>query len=158
MKVSVIVVGKPGPLIADAVLEYQRRAARYWILDVVEVKEERGRKGLSDEQIRAAESERLLERVPPGAEVCALTRTGKQWNSDDLAQHLDNLAVHGKAGVAFLIGGALGLSDAVITRAERTLSLSPMTITHELARLIIVEQLYRAGTILRGEPYHKARS
>ena len=86
-----------------------------------------------------------------------LTRDGKGMSSDDLARYLDNLAIHGKAGVAFLIGGALGLSDDIIKRADRTLSLSPMTLTHELARLMLTEQLYRAGTIVRGEPYHKAR-
>lgn len=157
MKVTLIVVGKAGPLIADAVAEYERRAARYWNLDVIEVKEERGRKGLSEAQIRDAESARLLERVPAGAAVCALTRDGRTLGSAELARYLDDMAVQGKAGVAFLIGGALGLSDSAITRADRTLSLSPMTLTHELARLLLAEQLYRAGTIIRGEPYHKAR-
>jgi 23S rRNA (pseudouridine1915-N3)-methyltransferase len=157
VKVSLIVVGRAGPLVAEAVSEYERRAARYWNFDVVEVKEERGRKGLSETQIREAESERLLERVPTGAAICALTRDGRQLASDELARYLDDLAVQGKAGVAFLIGGALGLSESLIKRAERTLSLSPMTLTHELARLLLAEQLYRAGTIVRGEPYHKAR-
>lgn len=157
MKVSLVVVGKAGPLVADAVAEFEKRAARYWSLDVVEVKEERGRKGLTDAQIRAAESERLIERVPRGAESCALTRDGRAFSSDDLAQYLDNLGIQGKPGVAFLIGGALGISDAVIQRCDRTLSLSTMTLTHELARLLLAEQLYRAGTITRGEPYHKAR-
>jgi 23S rRNA (pseudouridine1915-N3)-methyltransferase len=157
VKVTLIVVGRAGPLVAEAVSEYERRAARYWSLDVIEVKEERGRKGLSETQIRDAESARLLERVPAGAAVCALTRDGRQLRSDELARYLDDLAVQGKAGVAFLIGGALGISDEVISKADRTMSLSPMTLTHELARLLLAEQLYRAGTIVRGEPYHKAR-
>lgn len=157
MRVSVVAVGKAGPLVADAVAEYQKRAARYWSLDVFEVKEERGRKGTNDDQIRSSESARLLERVPAGAEICALTRDGKSWSSADLAHYLEQLGVHGKAGVAFLIGGALGISERVIQRADRTLSLSSMTLTHELARLFLLEQLYRAGTIMRGEPYHKAR-
>jgi 23S rRNA (pseudouridine1915-N3)-methyltransferase len=157
VKLSLIVVGKPGPLIAEAVAEYERRAARYWTLEVIEVKEERARKGSIEEQIRDSESQRLFERVPKGAEMCCLTRDGKSMSSSDLARYLENLAIHGKAGVAFLIGGALGLSDDIIQRADRTLSLSPMTLTHELARLLLTEQLYRAGTIVRGEPYHKAR-
>lgn len=143
---------------ADAVAEYQKRAARYWTLDVVEVKEERGRKGISDEQIRAAESDRLLERVPAGAEIVALSREGKTWSSDQLAKYLNDLAVQGRAGAAFLIGGALGLSSSALQKADRILSISAMTLTHELARLLFTEQLYRAGTISRGEPYHKARS
>ena len=158
MKVTLLVVGKAGALVADGIAEFEKRAARYWTLEVVEVKEERARKGISDEQIRTAESARLMERVPHGAETIALTRDGKTWSSDQLAQYLQTLAVQGKAGVAFLIGGALGLSDAAIKSAHRTLSLSPMTLTHEMARLVLTEQLYRAGTILRGEPYHKART
>lgn len=151
-------VGRAGALVAAGVAEYQRRAARYWNLEVIEVKEERARKGLSDEQVRIAESRRLQERVPQGAEVCALTRDGQPWSSADLAGYLDELAVQGKAGVAFLVGGALGLSDEILQHADRTLSLSAMTLTHEVARLLLTEQLYRAGTITRGEPYHKARA
>jgi 23S rRNA (pseudouridine1915-N3)-methyltransferase len=151
-------VGKVGPLVADSVAEYERRAMRYWSLSISEVKEERARKGSSDEQVRSAESARLLERIPAGAEVCALTREGNQWTSAELARYLNDLAVQGKPGVAFLIGGALGLSEAAIQRADRTLSLSRMTLTHEIARLVLTEQIYRAGTITRGEPYHKARA
>ncbi|MGQ0561419.1 MAG: 23S rRNA (pseudouridine(1915)-N(3))-methyltransferase RlmH [Gemmatimonadota bacterium] len=157
MKVWLLVVGKPGPLIVAAVAEYERRAARYWSFEVIEIKEERARKGLADEQIRAAEAERLLARVPAGAEVCALTRAGEAMSSDELAGYLGRLALHGRTGVAFLIGGALGLADDIAQRADRTLSISPMTLTHELAQLVLAEQLYRAGTIVRGEPYHKAR-
>lgn len=157
MKVSLIVAGKAGPLVADAVAEFERRASRYWTLDVIEVKEERGRKGAAEEQIRDAESRRLLERVPKGAEICCLTRDGTFMSSADLARYLENLAVQGKSGVAFLIGGALGLSEDILQQSDRTLSLSAMTLTHELARLMLAEQLYRAGTIMRGEPYHKAR-
>jgi 23S rRNA (pseudouridine1915-N3)-methyltransferase len=158
VKVTLLVVGRAGALVAEGVSEYERRAQRYWNLDVIEVKEEKARKGLSDEQIRQAESERLLERVPVGADVIVLSRNGKPWSSDDLAKYLDGLAVQGKAGVAFLIGGALGLSNDLIRKAQRAISISPMTLTHELARLILTEQLYRAGTIVRGEPYHKARA
>lgn len=143
---------------AAGVAEYERRAARYWNLKVHEVKEERARKGLSEERIREAESERLLEHVPAGVQVCALTRDGERWSSDEVARYLNELAVQGREGVAFLIGGALGLSRSALERADRRLSLSPMTLTHELARLLMSEQLYRAGTIVRGEPYHKARA
>ena len=158
MKITLLVVGKAGTLVADAVAEFERRAARYWSLDVIEVKEERAKKGLSDTQVRAAESTRLLEKVPAGAEIVALTRSGATWSSNQLADYLQRLAVEGRAGAAFVIGGALGLSDELIAKAGRQLSISPMTLTHELARLILTEQLYRAGTIVRGEPYHKARS
>lgn len=151
-----LVVGKPSALLGGAIGEYEKRAARYWPLDVVEVREEKARKGLPLEQVKSAESARLLERVPGGAEVVALTRTGESWSSTRLARYLEALALHGRAGAAFVIGGAFGLSDELVERAQQRLSLSAMTMPHELARLVLAEQLYRAGTISRGEPYHKA--
>jgi 23S rRNA (pseudouridine1915-N3)-methyltransferase len=157
VKVWLLAVGRPGALLADAVAEYEKRAARYWSFESIEVKEERAHKGLNEEQIRSSESARLLERVPAGAELIALTRDGQAWSSHDLAQYFETLGMSGKAGVAFLIGGALGLSADVIAKAHQRLSLSSMTVTHELARVLLTEQIYRAGTITRGEPYHKAR-
>ncbi len=155
MKVRVVAVGKPARLLSEPIAEYERRAARYWSLDVSEVKEERAHKGTSDETVRNAEAERILQRVPDGFEVIALTRTGDMWSSTRLSQYLQQLAVQGSAGVAFVIGGAIGLGPSVIARATRQLRLSDFTLTHELARLVLAEQLYRAGTIARGEPYHK---
>jgi 23S rRNA (pseudouridine1915-N3)-methyltransferase len=157
VKVWLLAVGRPGALFAEAVAEYEKRAARYWSFASIEVKEERAHKGLPAEQIRQTESERLLERVPAGAEIIALTREGSPWSSDALARYFEELQMSGKAGAAFLIGGALGLSDDAIRRSQRQLSLSAMTLTHELARVLLTEQIYRAGTIVRGEPYHKAR-
>ncbi len=156
MKVTVLVVGKPGALLAEAIAEYEARAGRYWTLEVVEVREEKAHKGLAPERVRAAESARLLERVPEGAELVALTRAGEAWSSTRLARYLEALAVHGRPGAAFAIGGAYGLGDELVGRARQRLSLSALTVPHELARLLLAEQLYRAGTILRGEPYHKA--
>lgn len=151
-----LVVGKAAPVLAGAIAEYETRAGRYWTLDVVEVREEKAHKGLAPERVRAAESARLLERVPPGAEQVALTRAGEAWSSKALAQYLETLALHGRPGAAFLIGGAYGLSDELLRQARHRLALSSFTLPHELARLFLAEQLYRAGTILRGEPYHKA--
>ncbi len=148
-------VGKPARLLAGAIAEYERRAGRYWTLDVGEVREEKSRKGLPVERVRAAESARLVERVPAGAELVALTRAGEPWSSTRLAGYLETLAVQGRAGAAFLIGGAYGLDPELLARAQHRLSLSPLTLPHELARLLLAEQLYRAGTIVRGEPYHK---
>lgn len=155
MKVLILSVGRPGRLVADAIAEYERRAGRYWPLEVVEVREERAGKGRSPESIREAESARLMERVPAGYEVVALTRDGASWSSVELARHLEELTVTARPGIAFLIGGALGLGGAALEGAQRRLSLSPLTLPHELARLILTEQIYRAGTIIRGEPYHK---
>lgn len=149
-------VGRPAPRLAGAIAEYERRAGRYWTLDVVEVREEKSRKGLPLERVRAAESARLVERVPAGADIVALTRAGDAWSSTRFARYLEALARESRAGAAFLIGGAYGLDASVLGRAQHRLSLSPLTFPHELARLLLAEQLYRAGTIVRGEPYHKA--
>jgi len=142
-------------LLSEAVEEYEKRAARYWPLEVVEVREERSGRNADPERIRAAEGERLWERVPAGVETVALTRTGDALSSREVAAWLQQRALESHPGVAFLIGGALGLSDDVMARCTRTLRLSSMTLPHELARLVLAEQLYRAGTIVRNEPYHK---
>ncbi|MEX2282377.1 MAG: 23S rRNA (pseudouridine(1915)-N(3))-methyltransferase RlmH [Gemmatimonadota bacterium] len=156
MKVVVLAIGRPALLFRDAILEYERRAAHYWTLDVIEVKEEKAGRNLPPERVRAVEADRLLERVPPGLEVFALTRTGEAWSSERLAQHLQQRALASHPGTAFLIGGAFGLGETALAQATRRLSLSAFTLPHELARLFLAEQLYRAGSIARGEPYHKA--
>lgn len=142
MKVLLIVVGRQGSLLAQATADFERRASRYWNLEVTEVKDD----------------SRMLQRIPPGVEIVALTRDGKAWSSTQLASYLSGLGLQGSAGAAFLIGGAAGLSPDIISGAHKTMSMSCMTFTHELARLLFTEQLYRAGTIVRGEPYHKART
>ncbi|MGH7506480.1 MAG: 23S rRNA (pseudouridine(1915)-N(3))-methyltransferase RlmH [Longimicrobiales bacterium] len=154
MKLSVVVIGRADRLLREAIEEYERRAARYWNLEIIEVREERA-KGAADERVKAAESERLLQRVPAGAELIAVTRTGDAWSSTRLARHLSQLAVRSSPGAAFAIGGALGLSDEFLRSANRRMRLSTFTLTHEMARLLLAEQLYRTGTIQRGEPYHK---
>jgi len=156
VRITVIAVGRPSRLFGGIVAEYERRAARYWNLESVEVRAESATGGKPAAMVRAAEGARLLARVPDGAEVVALTRAGRSWSSRDLAEYLEGLAVSGRPGVAFLIGGAYGLDDAVLQRARQRLALSSFTLPHDLARLVLVEQLHRAGTILRGEPYHKA--
>ncbi|HEX7050083.1 MAG TPA: 23S rRNA (pseudouridine(1915)-N(3))-methyltransferase RlmH [Longimicrobiales bacterium] len=157
MRLSVLCVGRPGRLLADAVAEYERRARRYWTLDVVEIRAEPARRGRPDAEIRARESRRLLERVPEGADVVALTRSGERWSSEQFSRYLEGLAVASQPGAAFLIGGALGLDSPTLAHARVRLSLSPFTLAHDIARLVLMEQLYRAGTIVRGEPYHKGR-
>ena len=156
MKVSIVVVGRVRGDLADAVTAYETRAGRYWKLEAVEV--DAGAGGRSDPAaVMAAEAERILARIPPATEVVALTRDGRPWSSRRLADWLGERALHGLGDVAFVIGGAFGLDDAVLQRAARRLSLSAMTLPHEMARLVLAEQLYRAGTILRNEPYHKGR-
>lgn len=155
MRVLVVVVGRVKGDLADAVSDFESRARRYWKLEVVEVASGASRRDASPALVMDAEAERILGKIPAELEVVALTREGKGMDSRELAGYLERHAVRSSAGVAFVIGGAFGLSPSVMERARRRLSLSRMTLPHEMARLFLAEQLYRAGTILRGEPYHK---
>ncbi len=155
MRLVVLATGKVRGPLAAAVAEYEERAARYWKLEVVEVDAGAAGRDPDPERVMGAEGERLLARIPDGASVFALTREGQAMGSRALARALEEHAVRSSPAVAFVIGGAFGLSATVLSAADRRLSLSVMTLPHEMARLVLAEQLYRAGTILRGEPYHK---
>lgn len=153
MEVVVVAVGRPrSPGLAEAIRTYERRAERYFRLRTVEVPA--GGSG-DEERDRAREGAAILEVAPDGLDLVALTREGGGMTSRGLARYLGELATYGLPGAAFAVGGAAGLAEDVLARARYRLSLSPMTLPHELARLVLVEQLYRAGTILRGEPYHR---
>lgn len=151
----VAVVGKPRDRhLAAAITDYEVRAARYWPLEVVEVREASGR-GVAAADARTREGDRLLERLPTGAHLVACDERGERLTSAQVAALL--VAERDRArDVAFVIGGAFGLSDDVRQRAARMIQMAPWTLPHEMARLVLAEQLYRAGTIVRGEPYHKA--
>lgn len=155
MKILLIAVGRSRGALTEATADYEERAARYWKLEVAEVAE--GVKGgqPDPDRVKDAEGERILARVPDGLDLVALTREGKGMRSATLSRYLQQRAVRAHPGVVFVIGGAFGLAPAVLERADRHLSLSPMTFPHDMARLLLAEQLYRAGTIVRGEPYHK---
>lgn len=154
MRLVVAVVGKPRDAsLAAAIRDYESRAARYWPLDVREVRQESAG-DRSAGRVRDAEGERLLGAVPPAAQVVACDVNGRSYTSEHFAEWLQTLRERA-VDVAFLVGGAHGLSDTVKSRASSTLSLAPWTLPHELARLVLAEQLYRAGTIVRREPYHK---
>lgn len=154
MRVSVLVVGRPRHAgMADAIRDYETRAARYWPLEIVEVREENA-KGVTADQVRDREAERLLERVAPDALLVACDPGGDVMTSEAFAGWLQRQREAARS-VALVIGGAYGLGTSIRQRADRRLSLAPWTLPHELARLVLSEQLYRAGTIARGEPYHK---
>ncbi|MEP6689955.1 MAG: 23S rRNA (pseudouridine(1915)-N(3))-methyltransferase RlmH [Gemmatimonadaceae bacterium] len=155
MKFIVACVGKPRdkPL-AQATQEYETRAARYWPLEVKEVREEPAR-GAAAGLVRDREGERLLGCFDARTHVVACDAAGEGFTSDAFAAWMQRQRERAAADVALVIGGALGLGDAVRVRAATHLSLGAWTLPHELARLVLAEQLYRAGTIVRGEPYHK---
>ena len=152
MKVVIAAVGKPrNAALAAAIEQYEERAARYWPLDIREVKEEGAR--ASADVVREKEGERLLARTA-GATVIACDERGTGMTSPQFAELLQSARERAR-DVAFVIGGAHGLADAVRSSAHKRIALAPWTLPHELARLVLAEQLYRAGTIVRGEPYHK---
>lgn len=154
MRILVGVVGKPRDSnLGGAIREYEARAARYWPLDVHEVREESARAVIAD-LVREREAKRLLAVVPPAAHIVTCELNGRRLTSEEFAAWLQEQRERAR-DVAFLIGGAFGLGDAVRARASTRLALAPWTLPHELARLVLAEQLYRAGTIVRGEPYHK---
>lgn len=151
MKITIVAVGRTRGPLKGAVRAFRERASRYWKLEVVEVDEGRG----DPESVRHEEAEGLLRRTPADVPLWALTRKGKGITSRGLASYLESLGVGGSEGIAFAVGGAHGLGASILGRADRRLTLSPMTLPHDLARLVLLEQLYRAGTIRRNEPYHK---
>ena len=154
MRVVVVTVGRPrGVGVAEAVRDYETRAARYWPLEVHEVREEPAR-GASPDVVRRREGERLLAKVPAGGTLVACDERGEARTSEAFARWLQREREAGR-DVGFVIGGAYGLASELRERAQLRLLLAPWTLPHELARLVLAEQLYRAGTLVRGEPYHK---
>jgi 23S rRNA (pseudouridine1915-N3)-methyltransferase len=153
MRLIVAVVGKPkqGPL-ATAIADYEARARRYWPLHVVEVKDEPVRGGNSDVS-RRREGERLGAAIGD-AHIVACEVGGRRMSSLEFAAWAQARR-EAATDLAFVIGGAYGLAEEISRKAATRLSFSPWTLPHELARLVLAEQLYRAGTIVRGEPYHK---
>ena len=159
MHVYIIAVGKiREAYIAVGFGHYLTQLRDYALFVIRELKEESYRDPLSPgqtEQVLKAEGERLLAAVPPDSFVVALTPQGQLYSSPELAKLMGDLIVRGQSKFAFLIGGSLGLSSEVLDRADLCLSFSPLTFPHQLFRLMLLEQLYRAATILRGEPYHR---
>jgi 23S rRNA (pseudouridine1915-N3)-methyltransferase len=154
MRIVVAVVGKPrNAALATAIRDYEARAVRYWPLEFKEVREESGR-SLTQQQVREREGERLVEALPDAAHVVACELGGRTLSSEEFAQWLQDRREQAK-DVAFVIGGAHGLGPAAQHLASTRLALAPWTLPHEIARLVLAEQLYRAGTIVRREPYHK---
>jgi 23S rRNA (pseudouridine1915-N3)-methyltransferase len=150
----VAVVGKPRDVnLAAAIREYETRAGRYWPLAVHEVREEPARSGSAD-LVRDREGARLLEAASPTATVVTCELNGRTMTSEQFAVWMQEQRERAR-DVAIVIGGAMGLGAAVKQRASSSIALAPWTLPHELARLVLAEQLYRAGTIGRGEPYHK---
>jgi 23S rRNA (pseudouridine1915-N3)-methyltransferase len=155
MRIDLLCIGKPrNAELAAAIADYEQRAARYWPLRVRELREESAR-GTDVATVRDKEGGRLLAAVTAGALLVACDAGGAQTTSEEFSAWLQGERERATRDVTFVIGGAFGLGSAVLQRADHRLSFSRWTLPHELARLVLAEQLYRAGTIVRGEPYHK---
>ncbi|PMC35517.1 23S rRNA (pseudouridine(1915)-N(3))-methyltransferase RlmH [Bacillus sp. UMB0899] len=159
MNISIITIGKlKEKYLKQGIDEYLKRLSSYAKMEVIELPDEKAPENLSEiemEQVKEKEGERILSKISDDTYVIALAIEGKMKSSEQLAKDLDQLATYGKSKVAFVIGGSLGLSSAVMKRANDSLSFSKMTFPHQLMRLILLEQVYRAFRINRGEPYHK---
>lgn len=155
MRWQLITVGKPRHNgLAAAGTDYLSRLGHYIRLEETVVREERGGKGVSTSEIMQREGQRIIAQVKPSCYLIVLDRKGKGLTSESLAKRLRQIA-EATSDTAFVIGGAWGLSPEVLKRSDWTWTLSTLTYPHELARVMMLEQLYRAHTILRGEPYHK---
>jgi 23S rRNA (pseudouridine1915-N3)-methyltransferase len=152
MDISIIAVGKLRPYYRQAADDYLRRLKRHASLREHEVRE--ASRAPSPQAQRAEEAARLETRVADGSIRVALAREGVGWSSRELARQLDRWLLAARP-ISFIIGGSAGLDPSLVARAGARWSLGPLTFPHELARVVVLEQVYRAFTILRGEPYHK---
>lgn len=151
---TIVCVGKPRGWAADASEDYAQRLRRYFPVDIIEAAEEDMNRR-SREEVLSREGERILKRLPPEAYPISLDREkGRQFSSERLADKLEGFGVFGQGHVAFVLGGPLGLSREVEQRSRELWSFGPITLPHALARVVLLEQLYRAVKIQRGEKYH----
>lgn len=159
MSTAVLCVGKmKEKAYRELADEYLKRLGRYGKIEEIEIPdlpEPAGNSPALEEQVKTREGEALLAKIRPGDRVIALTIRGKQRSSEELADHLREMRTNGVSRTVFVIGGSLGLGENVLARADEEMSMSRMTFPHRLARVMLLEQLYRAEKIIAGERYHK---
>ena len=159
MNISIISVGKlKEKYLKMGIEEYTKRLGSYAKIDLVEVADEKAPENLSDadmEIVKKKEGERILAKIGADTYVIALAIEGKMKSSEQLAEDLQSLMTYGRSKVAFVIGGSLGLHEDLMKRSDEKLSFSKMTLPHQLMKLVLVEQVYRAFRIMKNEPYHK---
>ncbi|MEA3423962.1 MAG: 23S rRNA (pseudouridine(1915)-N(3))-methyltransferase RlmH [Bacillota bacterium] len=159
MKITLISVGKiKEKYLRDAIDEYSKRLSKYCKLKFIEVNDEKAPDNLSGKDeliIKDREGSRILEKIKDRQYVVALDLKGKQRTSEEFSNEIENLSIYGNSDVVYIIGGSLGLSDDVVKRSNAQISFSEMTFPHQLMKVILIEQIYRAFRIIKGEPYHK---
>lgn len=158
MHITIVAAGKiKEKYLAEGIAEFLKRLKPFAQVQIREIPEEKMKESPSPaekEQVLRREGERLLRLVPEGSYLMVLDVHGKQLSSEELAEKMNALGLEGQSNITFLIGGAFGLSGEVRDAADLRLSFSPMTFTHQMVRLLLVEQIYRAFKINRGEKYH----
>lgn len=159
MNVRILCVGKiKEKFYRDAILEYSKRLSKYCSLEIVEVNDEKTSENSTENEIniiKDKEGERILKHIKDRDYAIALAIQGKQQDSVAFSKYIENLGITGNSSICFIIGGSLGLSDAVMKRCNDSISFSKMTFPHQLMRVILLEQIYRAMRIMNNEPYHK---
>lgn len=159
MQIDIICVGKvKEQYLRDAIAEYSKRLGRYCKLNILEVADEKTPEHASEgveRHIKAKEGERIAKHIKPGTYVIALAIDGQQVTSEGFARKIDQLGIQGVSHIQFVIGGSIGMDDAILRQANYKLSFSKMTFPHQLMRVILLEQVYRAYKINAHEPYHK---
>ncbi len=158
MKISIVAAGKiKEKYLRDGIAEFTKRLKPFTQIEFLEINEEKMKDNPSPAEKAAvlkAEGERLLKKVPAGSYLIVLDVVGKAISSEELSQKIDTLTLNGHSHITFLIGGAFGLSQEIRNRADERISFSRMTFTHQMIRLLLIEQIYRAFKISRGEKYH----
>jgi 23S rRNA (pseudouridine1915-N3)-methyltransferase len=155
MKVSIICMGKSKErFVREGIKKYLRYLGPYASVEIRELKEEAINDLKDAPRVRTKEAERIGKALAAGVRIVALDERGQECSSHEFAEFLSDCLESGSKGIVFIIGGAMGLDDSVLARAHRTLALSRWTFTHEMARLVLLEQIYRAFTIIKGRPYH----
>lgn len=159
MKINLIAVGKiKAKFLKLGLDEFLKRLSRYTKINIIEVGDEKIPVNPSEmelENMKDREAKKILKRIPENSYLIALDKGGKALSSEDLAVWMQNLMLQGKSNLTFIIGGAMGLDQKIIQAADLVLSFSKMTFTHQMIRLMLLEQLYRGFKIIQGEPYHK---
>lgn len=159
MKIKLVTVGKlKEKYLKQGIAEYTKRLTRYAAVDIIEVPDEKAPENLSDAEmtrIKDIEGRKILAKLSDRDVVFVLAIDGKQLSSEEFSKEIEQLGIQGKSQIAFVIGGSLGLSDEVLKRSDAQLSFGRLTYPHQLMRLVLVEQIYRAFRIMKGEPYHK---
>lgn len=159
MKITILAVGKlKEKYWKQAMSEYEKRLGPYSKIEIIEVPDEKAPENMSDkeiEQVKEKEGQRLLAKIKPQATVITLEIEGKMLSSESLAKELQQRMTQGQSDFVFIIGGSNGLHDYILKRSNYALSFSKMTFPHQMMRVVLIEQVYRAFKIMRGEAYHK---